>query len=184
MDALTALHTRVSVSKLCDPSPDAEQRQNIFRAALRAADHARLTPWRFLIIEGEGRERLGDLFALASRADAPQLSEEKLQSIRRKALRSPMVIVAICSPQAHPKVPMEEQEYSTAAAVQNMLNAAHAQHIGAIWRTGPMAVHPQVTAGLGLHPHEKIIGFLYIGHIAEEPKAARELSTDDYFAGW
>ena len=184
MDALTALHSRVSVPRLSEPAPNQHALHNIYRAALRAADHALLHPWRFLIIEGASLQRLGDLFLAASLNDEPELPLEKQHSIRSKALRAPLIIIAITSPKPHPKVPEIEQEYSTAASVQNMLNAAHAQGVGAIWRTGPMAVHPMVMKGLGLSAGEKITGFLYLGQISNPPRPAQELPVDDYFSRW
>jgi nitroreductase len=184
MDALTALHSRVSVSRVTGPVPDSQALHNIYRAALRAADHALLHPWRFLHIEGSSLHRLGDLFVAASLNDDPELTLEKQQSIHTKALRAPLIVVAVTSPKPHPKVPGIEQEYSTAAAVQNMLNAAHAQGIGAIWRTGPMATHPTVLQGLGLKSDEKITGFLYLGQIGIVPRPAPQLPVDDYFSRW
>ncbi|WP_256473906.1 hypothetical protein [Microbulbifer okhotskensis] len=44
MDALTTLHHRVSIGKLADPASTYQQRENIVRAALRAADHGALPP--------------------------------------------------------------------------------------------------------------------------------------------
>jgi nitroreductase len=184
MDALTALHSRVSVSRLSEPVPDQQALRNIYRAALRAADHALLRPWRFLLIEGASLQRLGDLFVAASLSDNPDLTQEKQHSICSKALRAPLIVVAVTSPKPHPNVPEIEQEYSTAAAIQNMLNAAHAQAIGAIWRTGPMAVHLKVREGLGLSAKEKITGFLYLGQISVTPRPPQELPIDDYFSRW
>ena len=65
MDALDALLNRVSVPRLVEPAPDAAQRELLFRAAMRAPDHALLRPWRFLTVEGAAREQLGELFAQA-----------------------------------------------------------------------------------------------------------------------
>ena len=75
-------------------------------------------------------------------------------------------MVTIASVKQHPKIPAFEQELSAAAATQNMLIAAHAQGVGAMWRTGSMACHPLVLQGLGLAVQEKIIGFLYLGTIS------------------
>ena len=67
MDALTLLHERNSMGKLMAPAPSAEQMEAIYQAALRAPDHAELTPWRFIEFTGGGLERLGELFAEAER---------------------------------------------------------------------------------------------------------------------
>ena len=70
MDALTLLNNRNSEPKLSGPAPDHDTLYKILGAALRAPDHGGLRPWRFLIISGKARYRLGELFA-----DVPSLYE-------------------------------------------------------------------------------------------------------------
>lgn len=184
MNALDALHSRLSVPRLADPAPDAAALDNICRAALRAADHALLTPWRFLMVRGDSRNKLGDLFLEANLAENPDIPMEKQENIRQKPLRAPLIIVAISSFKEHPKVPAFEQDFSAAAACQNMLVAAHAQGVGAMWRTGSMTYHPAVMEGLGLKDKEKIIGFLYFGTINGPVKTLSEPNVNDYFKDW
>ncbi len=184
MNALEALHGRTSAPRLTEPAPSAGALENIFRSAFRAADHGLLRPWRFLVIRNEARERLGQLFVAASQAGDESLSPERITSIRNKPLRAPMIVVTIASLKEHPKVPACEQEYSAACATQNMLLAAHAQGVGAMWRTGAMAYHPLIARGLGLVDAEKIIGFLYLGTIAGPRKSQSVPEIDDYFQEW
>lgn len=184
MDAISALHERVSIAKVTAPAPDAEQREAIFRAATRAADHKRLRPWRFLVIEGDGLRRLGDLFETAALEENPEMPEQAVQALGKKALRAPMIVVAIASCQDNPGVPEVEQIVSTGAAVQNMLLAAYALGVGAIWRTGAMAYHPTITRGLGLTDKEKIIGYLYLGTPANTPPKPKDVDLTQYFTPW
>src|SRR5690554_1952218 len=163
MDALSALHNRVSMPRLIAPAPTLEQQEALFQAALRAPDHARLRPWRFLVLEGQGLTRLGELFHAAALAGAADPAADSVQRARQLPLRAPMIIVAISSPSPHPKVPEPEQEMSCAVAVGNMLVAAHAMGLGAVWRTGEPARDRLICEGLGLAPQEKIIAFLYLG---------------------
>ncbi len=181
MDALTALHERVSVTRLVGPAPTQDQREALFRAALRAPDHAWLRPWRFLVIENEGQQRLGDLFAEATLAVSPDMDPDALERLRRKPERAPLLIVAIASHRQHPKVPDWEQDMSCAVAVGNMLVAAHAMGLGAVWRTGTMATHEIVCSGLGLAENERIVAFLYVGHPGGPVKNLPELSTEAFF---
>lgn len=184
MNALDALHNRTSVPKLSAPAPDADQLRNICKAAFTAADHGMIKPWRFLIIRDESRLKLGDLFVAATKEDLPDSDPPFLERIRMKPLRAPLIIVTISHYRPHPKVPEIEQDLSAAAATQNMLLAAYAQHIGAYWRTGSMAYHPIVHAGLGITEREKIIGFLYLGQIAGATKNLSPLNIEDYFQQW
>jgi nitroreductase len=184
MNALQALHNRVSIAKLTAPAPDADQRRAIFMAATSAADHGRLRPWRFLVVEGEGLERLGETFCAAALADDPAMSPEAQAAIRKKPQRAPMVVVAVAVCQEHPKVPQVEQIISAGAAVQNMLNAAYAQGVGAFWRTGDMAYHPEVKRSLGLAEHEHIVSFLYLGTPAYPPGERKPADPDQFFQPW
>ncbi len=184
MDAIEALHTRTSVPKLTGPAPDGICLDNICKAALRAADHGVMRPWRFLLISGEARDRLGDLFARAARTDDPTLDDNALERIRAKPMRAPLIIVTISSHQPSPKVPVLEQDLSAAAATQNMLLAAHAQGIGAFWRTGAMAYDPVVRKGLELADNEHIIGFLYLGQKAGPSRRLADPDITHYFRRW
>ncbi len=184
MDALEALHTRSSFPRLTEPAPDEQALNNIFRAALRAADHGLLRPWRFLVIRGDSLDKLGDLFIAAARADGQELNETQAERLRQKPLRAPVIIVTIASPSEHPKVPPFEQDLSAAAATQNMLVAAYAQDLGAMWRTGSMAYHPVVREGLGLKAEEKIVGFLYLGTPVDGTRNTQPVAVDDYFQEW
>ncbi|MBY6189027.1 nitroreductase family protein [Microbulbifer agarilyticus] len=183
MDALDALHNRVSVGLLTEPAPDADQRQNIFRAALRAADHGNLRPWRFLVVEGPARARLGEIY-LEATENKEALSEAQLARILAMPLRAPLVIVAITQLQEHPKVPRNEQRMSTAGAVQAMLTAAFAENVGAYWRTGALAENRLVARALGLADNEEISGFIYMGTPAKPPRSAPDLAVEDFFADW
>ena len=95
-----------------------------------------------------------------------------------------MVIVVIASPKANLKVPEIEQVISTGAAVQNMITAAYAQNVGAIWRTGDYAYDRNVMDGLGLRQDEKIVGFLYLGTMEFTPPPAPEVEVSEYFVNW
>lgn len=184
MDALTALHSRVSVSRLTDPAPDQHALDNMFKAAMRAPDHGLLRPWRFLILQGSARARLGELFVQATLADEPDMPAAKLDKLRDKPLRAPMIVVGICSPRDHPKVPVFEQQLAATAAINNLIIAAHAQNIGAIWRTGPMATHDTVTRGLGLSAQENILGFIYLGTPDGPVRPLKEEDFNDYIQDW
>ncbi|UTW45703.1 nitroreductase family protein [bacterium SCSIO 12696] len=184
MDALHALQNRVSTPRLSAPSPSSEALQNIKQAAMRAADHRMLRPWRFLVIEGEGLTRLGQLFVAAKTPEGETLSADQQALWACKAQRAPMIIVAIASCKDDEKVPEIEQIISAGCCVQNMLNAAFAQGVGAVWRTGDFAYHRAVRNGLGVDDHEKIVGYLYLGTPEGRQKAVPEVDTEQFFSNW
>ncbi len=157
---------------------------SILDAGLRAPDHGQLRPWRILVIEGEGRERLGALFAMAKLTSDPDQSAEQLQKLKSKPLRAPVILIVVSKTVDHDKVPEVEQVLSAGAVVQNMLIAAHALGLGAIWRTGDIAYNPLVQKGLGLVENEKIVGFVYLGENEGRQKSQRNICVDDYVTRW
>ncbi len=183
MDALTLLHDRVSCPVLLEPGPSTEQLEQIYQAALRAPDHGAIRPWRFLTVEGEARKNLGALFSKAMLSDNEELSQERQEKARNMPMRAPVVIVVVAAVKEHPKVPLLEQEISAGCAAQNIILAAHALGLGAMWRTGDMAYHPVVRAGLGVSAEETVIGYIYLG----SPKKIRQApqhNQADYVQQW
>lgn len=178
------LINRVSCAQLGDPAPSAEQLELIFKAAARAPDHRNLKPWRYMVVQGEGLNELGKLYQSAMLKANPELLDDKKQRALILPLRAPMIIVAIASIVEDPKVPEIEQVLATGAGVQNMLNAAFAMGLGAIWRTGDLAFNPYVAAGLGLAKTERIIGFIYLGTPKVAFRKVGNIETESFVSHW
>jgi nitroreductase len=183
MDAYEALVTRVSPKELGEPAPDDATLRKIIAAALRAPDHGRLRPWRFIAIRGEGRKRLGDVLAAALNRRDPNAGAE-LERERRKPMRAPLVLVAAAHITPSPKIPLVEQLLAAGAAAQNILLACHALGYGAVWKTGAAAYDASVKEALGLEAGDEIAGFLYIGTPAAAPKAPAPLNPADFLKVW
>lgn len=177
---LTCLHTRVSVSELQDPAPTASQRQAIFQAALRAPDHGQLRPWRFLLVEGDDRIAVGNILADVEGSE----NEAQRNKAAGRLLRAPLVLLIVAHITPHTKIPEIEQKMSVAAAVQNMLIAAHALNVGAMWRSGMITYEPLLAEKLGLAADEHLLGFLYLGTPKGEFKTASVLDVNAFFKKW
>jgi nitroreductase len=187
MDALAALSTRHSVAPpfLRGPGPDEQMLARILAAGASAPDHGRLRPWRFIVIRGAARERLGEVFAQALLSRQPDAPPEALEQERSRPLRAPVLIavVAKVDPE-HPKIPEFEQILSTGAAVQNILLAAHAQGFGAKWLTGANAYDDQVKAALGLAGNDRLASFVHLGTIEGKPPQVPHADARDLTVEW
>jgi nitroreductase len=65
-----------------------------------------------------------------------------------------------------------EDRDATAAAVQNLLLAAHAAGLGSFWSTSPLLAHPDVLRWFGSDPAaEAHVGTVWLGIPAEIPAA-------------
>ena len=169
LDAIEALTTRASPSGLVAPAPDAETLERMLRAAVRAPDHGRLRPWRFILVDGEARDALGQVLADALRHREPNVAEAALTKERAKPLRAPLIVVVAAKVREHRGVPAVEQIIAAGAAAQNLLVAAHALGFGAFWRTGAAAYDEHVKRALGLRAEDSIVGFVYLGTPSTSP---------------
>ena len=169
VDILSAMTQRVSNPRLKEPVPSRSELEQMFRCAVRAPDHGKLRPWRFIVLQGNALDRLGDAFVETQ----PDLDEVKQQRLRAKPKRAPMIIVAVAKIDAnHNKVPVWEQQVAVGIAVQNIQLAAQAMGYGSMWRTGAITDEAAVKAHLGLAPNEQIIAFLYMGTVDGAPRTA------------
>jgi nitroreductase len=179
MTMLNLIHSRHSIPKVkSDPIPRHVIEQ-LLSAAVQAPNHHRVRPWRFVVLQGDARHRLGEVMAQALRQHQPEALEEALAVERRRPLRAPLLIAVGVDKPSEPKVLEIENVCAAAAATQNLLLAAHALGLGGMWRTGPAALNPSVKAFLGFSPDQHLIGFLYIGYPDGEQKYPERPSYDD-----
>ncbi len=164
--------SRRSTPKLVAPGPEASQLQRILLAGECAPDHGLLKPWRFYIVSGEARARLGALFAQADTVD--QSDQRAVEKATSMPLRAPLLIVITSTCTLGSKFPELEQMMAVSAAVQNMQLVAHEEGFAAMWRTGTMAYDPHVKRCFNVAEHDQIIGFLYVG-TPEKVPAPRNL---------
>ena len=164
MELSTAIHTRQSISKvLPEPIPHAVV-ERLLDAAVQAPNHHRNRPWRFVVLSGKSRERLGKVMAQSLLSRTPETPEALLEVERKRPLRAPLLIAVGIDPPDQPKIVEIENICAGAAAVENLLLAAHDLGLGAIWRTGASAVDPQVKAFLGFTASQHLIAIIYLGY--------------------
>lgn len=153
-----------AANTLVEPMPDQAQLERIIGCALTAPDHGKLRPWRFVVMSGDARLKLGEALATAAQQSDSSLSTEKLDMVRAKTLRSPMIIACVTEiTEDLDKVPPFEQILSTGAAVQQLQLAANALGFGCAWLSGPYSNAPAVKDLLKAAEKDLVAGFVYIG---------------------
>jgi nitroreductase len=179
-DPIDLLRKRRSLkpNELGPPAPSPAELDTLLTIASRVPDHGKLAPWRFVVFEGEAREKAGEAIAAAYVAKYPDAKEEHIAYERTRLARAPLVIAVVSRAAPHVKIPEWEQVLSSGAAAMNLLVAAQALGFGATWITEWYAYDRRVLDALGLAPHEKIAGFVHIGHpsVASEDRARPALS--------
>lgn len=164
MELLHALYTRQSMGKVRpDPVPR-ELVEQILDAAATAPNHRRLRPWRFVVLTGDARLRLGDLMAQSLINRNAGVNTELLESERKKPLRAPVVVAVGVDKPGLVKITEIENICACAAAVENMLLAAHALGLAAIWKTGGAVDDVDIKSFLGFEADQPLIAFVYMGY--------------------
>jgi nitroreductase len=167
---LSFLKTRKSASAkaMTGPGPSKAELDQMLAMATRIPDHGKLAPWRFVIFTGEARAGVGEKFRARWAELNPTHGVESLNFVARIFERAPLVVAVVSTASEHPKIPVWEQQLSAAAVCFNLVLAAQALGFDAQWMTDWMAYDPGALAAMGVGSHEKLAGFIYIGHTSVE----------------
>lgn len=165
-EVLRFLATRRSTSAvtLAEPAPSADEINTLLRLATRVPDHGKLSPWRFVILQADGKARFARSLETLAETRGDQTAAAKLAKLKIP----PLAIAVISAPRAA-AIPEWEQQLSAGAVCTTLLYAALAMGYGANWITDWYAYDPDARAVLGLEATEKVAGFLLIGTPREPP---------------
>ncbi len=177
MDVFEAIRTRRSIGKVKPDEIPRDLVKKILEAGIWAPNHHLTEPWKFFVITGDARHRLGEAMSDALKdelgdPDSPE-SKVKLEAEQTRPLRAPVIIALAVSPSSSPNVDEMEEYTAVAAASQNMLLVAHALGLGSILRTGRAVYRKKVKEFFGLKGRERLFGFIYIGYSASPPPEGR-----------
>ena len=162
--ALSLLETRRSGKPrdLVTPGPSPEELERILTVAMRAPDHGKISPWRFVVVAQNQRQQLADLLARALPEHDPEATSAHYAKALEFAHQAPVMLVLISSPIQGHKIPVWEQQLSCGAVAMNLLHAAHALGYVGGWITGWQAYSPRVTRAF-CKEGERIAGFIFLG---------------------
>ncbi len=164
MELFEAIHNRHSQGKVKQDAISRELIEKLLDAGVQAPNHYKVRPWRFVVLTGEARNRLGDVMSASQRDRKPDLPQEAFDKTRSLPLRAPVLIAVGVDKPSEEKVLEVENISAASAACQNILLASQALGLGAMWRTGEWARDAKVKEFLGFAPDQHIVGFIYVGH--------------------
>jgi nitroreductase len=185
-DTIALLKTRRSVKPmdLLGPAPSAEEIETMLTIASRVPDHGKLAPWRFILFEGEARERAGDVIANVFKSANPHATADQIAFERNRLARAPLVIAVVSRAAPHVKIPEWEQQLSAGAVCMALVVAANALGYATSWITEWYAYDRAVLERLGLAPHERIAGFVHIGRPRIAPEDRDRPRLADLVTRW
>lgn len=179
MELFEAIHGRQTIGKVKPDEVSRELIEKILSAAVQAPNHYKVRPWRFVVLTGDGRKKLGNVFAASFLERNPATPPEGLDKVRATPLNAPVVIAVAADKPSEPKVIEMENISAASASAYLMLLAAHGLGLGAKLKTGEWARDPKVKEFLGFSADQTIVGFVYIGYPDVTPEPYTRIGFED-----
>jgi nitroreductase len=178
MELYEAIRDRRSVRKYKEEPVPREVIERIMDMAIWAPSGMNRQNWFFLVITGEKKASLAKIIAKSYRFIEPVLQKvfaEKPGAIQftktffERLGDAPVVIFAYYTAT---KEKAETSVQTVAAAVQNLLLAAHAEGLGACWMTGPLHVADEINEFLAMED-KTLVAVIPLGYPDETPPAPK-----------
>jgi nitroreductase len=187
-DTLHLLETRRSVPPvaLSGPGPTQDELETLLRIGARVPDHGKLTPWRFIVFQGEARERAGDIVAAGFAKREPGADATRIAAERKRMTMAPLIIGVVSRAGPHAKIPDWEQTLSAGAVCMNIMIAAKAMGYAGAWLTNWFSYDRDVLAQFGVAENERMAGFLHLGRAESIPEDRPRPALENivtYFGG-
>jgi nitroreductase len=125
-----------------------------------APNHKRTWPWRFAVLTGDARSRLGTVVAdaMAAHGDDPA----RVEKARTKYERTPTIVI-VGSIAGETETRTVENRDATAVAVQNFMLGATARRLATYWGSCPRGANEPVAQLCGFDSGTAIVSMLYVG---------------------
>ncbi|MCC6839407.1 MAG: nitroreductase [Flavobacteriales bacterium] len=149
--------------------------------AIWAPTHGMTQPWRFTVYTGAARERLSRFLGEEyKRTTVPErFLQRKYDNHVQRPLQSTVVVALGMARDPQGKIPLHEEQYAVACAVQNMHLTCAAYGLGAFWSTGAVITGEAMVRFLGMGAEDRCLGLFYMGYPAGEwPKGYRRPLPD------
>ena len=174
--ALDVIMTRTSIRSFTGDAVPQEQLETILKAGMAAPTAMNGQPWRFVVVTD--KETIGSVFA---------------SGFRGEMFTKAGAVIVVCGqttqmrkPFGQPDAPEEEQPNmfwyeDCSAAAENILLAAHALGLGAVWTAGYPAMEriAPIAEALGLPENVLPLCIIPVGVPAENPEPKDKWNPDN-----
>jgi nitroreductase len=159
MDVLEAIRDRRSIRKYKDDPVEDDKLEKVLEAGRWAPSASNKQPWHFIVVRDPGTRN-----TMANQ-----------HTYGRFMAESPVVIVVLGDPEAHPKYYLADPHN----AVQNMLLAAYAQGLGTCWMgVRDTSIEPKFKKLLDIPDKYRVICCVSLGYSRTTPTKSRKPLED------
>ena len=174
--AMDVLLTRTSIRSFTGDPVSREQLETILKAGMAAPSAMNVQPWRFVVVQE--KEKMAEIFGNGPRSGM---------------FTTAGAVIVVCGqtsflrkPFGQPDAPETQQPNifwfeDCSAAAENILLAAHALGLGAVWTAGYPAEErtAPIAAALGLPEDVSILCIIPVGVPAESPEPKDKWNPDN-----
>ena len=174
--AMDVLLTRTSIRSFTGDPVSREQLETILKAGMAAPSAMNVQPWRFVVVQE--KEKMAEIFGNGPRSGM---------------FTTAGAVIVVCGqtsflrkPFGQPDAPETQQPNifwfeDCSAAAENILLAAHALGLGAVWTAGYPAEErtAPIAAALGLPDDVSILCIIPVGVPAESPEPKDKWNPDN-----
>lgn len=167
------IKTRRSHRFYLEKPVEREKLEKMIELAMWAPSAMNRQQWFFVVVAGERLKRLlnviekGYDFILPRLqrffAETPKVIDQTKRFFKNLG-NAPAAVFAYYTPTGDDYSDVQ----SVAAAIQNMLLAAHAMGLGTCWMTGPVHVEEEINKALGIEG-KKLVAVITVGYPAKQP---------------
>lgn len=143
-----------------------EQIKLMLEAANWAPTHKKTEPWRFKVLKGETKNKLGEFLAAKYKEHTPKFSAFKHKKIIEKAAKSSVLIVLCMQRDPLESIPEWEEIAAVSMSVQNMWLMATELNIGSYWSSPKLITY--MDEFIPLNEGERCLGLFYMGNYDTE----------------
>lgn len=137
----------------------------VLEDATWAPNHGMTEPWKFIVYQGAGRQRLAETMQRIYRETTPayEFREDKMKKMSENPLLAPVVIAVVMERRAGAKIPELEEIEAVACALQNLQLSATAAGLGCYWSSPPLLSTREFAEWLQIGAEDRCVGIIYLG---------------------
>ncbi len=185
MDAVQAIKTRRSVRNFKDKEIPPKTIADILSCAVKAPSSSNMQPWEFILVKDQ---KIKDRISYLGARSLYERKKRKLKDGKKrfaKIAEAPLYIVVACDTKKSPIF----WKHDGSAATQNLLLAAHAQGLGAVWLGAPVALKKhsnEIKKLLKMPKRFEIASIVALGYPDRMPKPRpeKDLKNKVRFERW
>lgn len=176
------IKTRRSHRMYLEKPVEREKLEKIIELAMWAPSAMNRQQWFFVIVSGERLKKLIDIVQKGYDHILPRLQRffaetpkviEQTKRFFKNLGNAPAAVFAYYTPTGDDYSDVQ----SVAAAIQNMLLAAHSLGLGTCWMTGPVHVEDEINKALEVEG-KKLVAVITVGYPAKEPPVPPRRDVD------